>query len=192
MNETAKTASRFARWTSILLHPFVVLAALALLAAWKLEPASLPRTAIGMAAAVAIVWSFVWQRKRSGRWGTVDASDRRERPALYACVLLVALLYWLWLGGRASVAAQGVVAVIAMLCAAGIANRWVKLSLHMASLAFASISLSGLWPPAGVAALMLLPLLAWSRLRLKRHSLPEVIGGALLGVVAGIALRVFG
>jgi len=51
--------SAFARWTSILLHPFAVFAALALIAAWRMDPASLPRTAIGMAVAVAIVWAFV-------------------------------------------------------------------------------------------------------------------------------------
>ena len=188
----AHPARGIARWTSILLHPFAVFAALALVAAWQRDPASLPRTAIGIAVAVAIVWGFVLQRRRSGRWGTVDASDRRERPVLYALVLAVALAYWWWLGGTRSATSNGVLAAVAMLCVAGIANRWIKLSLHMASLAFAGVSLLALWMPAGVAALLLLPLLAWSRLRLARHTPPEVIGGALLGVLAGIALRLVG
>lgn len=192
MNETARATSAIARWTSILLHPFVVLSVLALLAAWKLEPASLQRTAVGLLVAIAVVWAFVWQRVRSGRWGTVDASHHSERPALYACVLLVMLLYWLWLGGFASAAAQGVVAVIAMLCVAGIANRWIKLSLHTACLVFSGILLLALWPYAGIFVLMLSPLLAWSRLRLRRHSVPEVMDGALLGLVAGIVMRVLG
>ena len=91
MSDAVSASSPFARWTSILLHPFAVFAALALIAAWRMDPASLPRTAIGMAVAVAIVWAFVLQRRRSGRWGTVDASDRRERPVLYALVLVVAV-----------------------------------------------------------------------------------------------------
>ena len=188
MSDAVSATSPFARWTSILLHPFAVFAALALIAAWRMDPASLPRTAIGMTVAVAIVWAFVLQRRRSGRWGTVDASDRRERPILYALVLVVAAGYWWWLGGRASATGQGVVAVIAMLCVAGIANRWIKLSLHMASLAFASMAMLSLWPPAGIAALLALPLLGWSRLRMARHSLPEVSGGSALGLLAGIAL----
>ena len=192
MSDAVSASSPFARWTSILLHPFAVFAALALIAAWRMDPASLPRTAIGMAVAVAIVWAFVLQRRRSGRWGTVDASDRRERPVLYALVLVVAAGYWLWLGGRASATGQGVVAIIAMLCVAGIANRWIKLSLHMASLAFAGMALLALWPPAGFIALVLLPLIAWSRLRMARHTVPEVIGGSLLGLLAGIALRLIG
>lgn len=185
----AAPASGIARWTSILLHPFAVFAVLSLVAAWRLDSVSLPRAAIGIAVAVAIVWAFVLQRRRSGRWGTVDASDRRERPILYALVLIVAGGYWLWLGGRSSTTGNGVVAVIAMLCIAGIANRWIKLSLHMASLAFAGATLLSLWLPAGVAALLALPLLGWSRLRMARHTLPEVLGGSALGLLTGMALR---
>lgn len=178
-----------ARWVSILLHPFAVFAGVSLAAAWRLEPESLARTAIGMAVAIGVVWGFVLQRQRSGRWGTVDASHPSERPALYALALVVALAYWLWLGGRGSAVAGGILAVVAMLFAASLLNRWIKLSLHVASLAFAAVALWFLWPMAGVAAFVLVPLLGWSRLALGRHRLPEVLGGAALGLVAGIALR---
>ncbi|HNV80045.1 MAG TPA: hypothetical protein PKH66_11435 [Thermomonas sp.] len=192
MSGAVSVPSAFARWTSILLHPFAVFAALALIAAWRMDPASLPRTAIGMAVAVAIVWAFVLQRRKSGRWGTVDASDRRERPVLYALALAVSLGYWLWLGGRHSATSNGVLGSVAMLCVAGIANRWIKLSLHMASLAFAGVLLLALWMPAGIVALGLMPLLAWARLRMARHTLPEVIGGTALGLSVGIVLRLIG
>lgn len=192
MSGAVSVPSAFARWTSILLHPFAVFAALALIAAWRMDPASLPRTAIGMAVAVAIVWAFVLQRRKSGRWGTVDASDRRERPVLYALALAVSLGYWLWLGGRHSATSNGVLGSVAMLCVAGIANRWIKLSLHMASLAFAGVLLLALWMPAGIVALGLMPLLAWARLRMARHTLPEVIGGNALGLSVGIVLRLIG
>ena len=181
-----------ARGVSIVLHPFVVLAALALLAAWRVDPASLTRTALGIGVAIAIVSVFIWQRRRGGHWETVDASRRQERPLLYALALLVAGAYWLWMGGRASATSNGVLAAVVMLCVAGIANHWIKLSLHMASLAFSGMALLALWPPAGFIALVLLPLLAWSRLRMARHTEPEVIGGSLLGLLAGIALWLIG
>src|SRR5690606_6300457 len=79
-----------ARIVSVLLHPFAVFVALALAAGWRLDPPGLPRTAAGIAAAVAIVWAFVLHRRRSGRWQTVDASRPHERPALYLLALLVA------------------------------------------------------------------------------------------------------
>ncbi|UWX04473.1 hypothetical protein H1235_05775 [Pseudoxanthomonas sp. NC8] len=176
-----------ARAVSLLLHPFVVITGLALAAAWRLDHPSLPRVAAGMVAVVGMVWIFVWRRWRSGRWSTVDASRRQERPLLYLLALVLAVAYWAWLGGRASPLSGGVLAAIAMLCVAGLANRWIKLSLHMACLLFAAVVLLALWRPAGCALLAASPLLAWSRLRLGRHSLWEVLGGALLGAVAGWA-----
>ena len=174
-----------ARVVSIALHPFLVLAVLAVLAAWRVDPASLTRTVLGIGVAIAIVSVFIWQRRRGGHWETVDASRRQERPLLYALALLVAGAYWLWMGGRASATSNGVLAAVAMLCVAGIANRWIKLSLHMASLAFAGVALLPLVPPAGIVAIALLPLLGWARLRMARHTLPEVVGGTLLGLAFG-------
>lgn len=181
-----------ARIASIALHPFVVFATLALLAAWRLDPASLARTGLGIGAAIAIVSAFIWQRRRGGHWQTVDASRSQERPLLYALALLVAGGYWLWMGGRASATSVGVLAAVAMLCLAGIANRWIKLSLHMASLAFAGVSLLQLTVPVGIAALLCLPLLGWSRLRLERHTLAEVLGGTVLGATSALVLHLNG
>ncbi|WP_156170408.1 hypothetical protein [Luteimonas sp. FCS-9] len=177
-----------ARIVSIVLHPFAVFAALALLAAWRVAPASLGRTALGILAAVGIVSAFIWQRRRGGHWETVDASRRQERPLLYGLALVVAGGYWLWMGGRGSATSNGVLAAASMLGAAGLANRWIKLSLHMASLAFAGVAAWPLSPVAAVAALAALPLLGWARLRMGRHTLPEVIAGLGLGLIAGLAL----
>ena len=174
-----------ARLLSIVLHPFAVFAALALAAAARLDPASFARTATGIGVATAVMALFILQRRRSGRWQTVDASRAVERPLLYAVVLVVVVGYWLWMGGRGSASSPGVLAAVAMLCVAGIANRWIKLSLHMASLAFASVAAWALWPVAGAVALALLPALGWARLRMARHALPEVLGGAVLGLAAG-------
>ncbi|UNK56798.1 hypothetical protein MNQ95_11655 [Pseudoxanthomonas daejeonensis] len=171
-----------------MLHPFAVFIALVLVAAWRLDPASLPRALAGMVFVVAVVWMFVWRRWRSGRWSTVDASNRQERPLLYGLALLLAAGYWWWLGGAASAMSTGVLAATAMICVAGLANRWIKLSLHMASLAFAGIAMLALWWPGGAVLLLLAPLLAWSRLRMGRHTGAEVAGGMALGVLAGATL----
>ena len=187
MTTTVRTgaASRVARWVSVALHPFAVFAALAVVAAWRLDPASLWRSAGGIGVAVAIIWAFVLQRRRAGHWQTVDASRRQERPLLYLLALAVAGGYWWWMGGGGSPASRGVLAAVAMLCIAAAANRWIKLSLHMASLAFAAMALWALLGPPALAALALLPLLGWSRLRMGRHTPAEVVAGAALGLLCG-------
>lgn len=178
-------APRMARWVSVALHPFAVFTALALVAAWRLDPGSLWRSGGGIGVAVAIVWAFVLQRRRAGHWQTVDASRRQERPLLYLLALAVAGGYWWWMGGGGSPASRGVLAAVAMLCLAAIANRWIKLSLHMASLAFAAMALWALLGPPALVALVLLPLLGWSRLRMGRHTAAEVVAGTALGLASG-------
>ncbi len=182
MNPVA--AHGLARTVSILLHPFAVFAALTLLATWMLDRDALPRVVAGLAVAIGVVWMFVRQRVSSGRWSTVDASRAHERPLLYVVVLAAVAGLWAWFG-MASPLARGVVAAGAMLASAGLLNRWIKLSLHMASLAFAAVAAWPLSSWLGAASLALLPLLGWSRLYLRRHAWPEVVGGTVLGALAG-------
>lgn len=181
-----------ARAVSIALHPFAVFALLALSMTWRHEPVLLGRVALGMAVAVAIVSALIWNRRRGGHWQTVDASRPHERPLLYRVVLIVLIGYWAWAGGRASALSTGVLAALAMLSVAALANRWIKLSLHMASLAFAGLALWPAWPWAAGVATALLPLLAWSRVRLARHAWVEVVGGTVLGWAAGGVLLQIG
>lgn len=177
--------AQFARWSSIVLHPFVVFAAFGLAVTARLAPELLARMALGLACAIACVAAYVIWRWKRGDWQTVDASNKRDRPGLYLLLLVVAgLLAW-WLGGWASIAGRGVLLVAAMLAVAALANRWIKLSLHMACLAYTVPVLWQPWPALALVAGACLPLLAWSRLAMQRHSLLEVSGGAALGLAAG-------
>ncbi len=181
-----------ARVVSILLHPFVVLATLALVAAWTLDPTNLPRTAAGVGVVVAVVWLFVLQRRRSGRWETMDASRSQERPLLYVLLLALPAGYWVWMGGATNATSTGILVMVGMLCIAGLFHRWIKLSLHMASLVFAGVAMLGLMPRLGVVLLLLVPVLAWSRLKMRRHDMAEVVGGSVLGALAGALLSALG
>lgn len=180
------TKSPLARWISIVLHPFLVFAAFSLLATAKLAPEQWLRMAVGIALAIICVAIYISWRWKRGDWQTIDASDKANRPGLYLLLLVVCALLSLWLGGPVNPTGKGVLVVLMMLMIAAIANRWIKLSLHMASLAYTVPVLWMLWPPVGVAAAVLLPLLAWSRLKMQRHRLSEVVGGTVLGLLAGL------
>ncbi|MFD0322892.1 hypothetical protein [Lysobacter gummosus] len=181
----------FARWVSILLHPFVVFIGLTMLSARALAPRGLWPSLIGVALAVVATGAFIAHRRRGGHWTTVDASRSSERPLLYAVLLGVLAICWWWMRERAAALAPGIAAVAAMLVVAALCNRWIKLSLHMASMAFAAVSLSALSPSWALAGAVLLPLLGWARVRMARHTLMEVIGGTALGAVAALALQVW-
>lgn len=192
--DAAVTAPRaaLARWISILLHPFVTVTVMvAAVGARVAGPGEAFRsvTLVGLIVLLPLGWLMVRQVKR-GRWQNVDASDRRERPALYwaALAAMLALAAILVARDPASYLARGSLGVLAMLLLAAIATRWVKVSLHMAFATFAAVCLLMLGSLVGPILLFILPPLAWSRLALGRHRAPEVVLGTLLGGITGLGL----
>ena len=57
----------------------------------------------------------------------------------------------------------------------------INLSLHAAGAAGTAVCLTSVFGPWGAAAFGLLPAVFWARLRLGRHTVPELVLGALVG-----------
>jgi membrane-associated phospholipid phosphatase len=146
---------------------------------------------IGLTSIVLIIplWILMWRKWRSGRWQTVDASDRADRPAFYgvAPLLLGLLMSCSVVAGGWSFMLRGSAAVAVLLGLAAVLNRWIKLSNHVAFAMFTGILLRRLALSWGLGVLVLVPFVAWSRLALSRHTSHEVLGGMVLGAVAAWA-----
>lgn len=157
------------------------------------------QTAAEAATSVAIVVAFtvvpmmllMLRQVRRGVWENVDASNRTDRPVLYAVSLLVAgaLLVYLALFQPQSFLIRGVAMTLGMVAVSGLATRWIKVSLHTAFGALAAMALTLMRSPVGYALLFALPVLIWSRLTLKRHSIGEVVLGGVIGAAAGVAIH---
>jgi hypothetical protein len=177
-----------ARWISIVAHPFSFFVVLLLLPFFLRGQWSSVRVAGTIVlAALLPLGIFMWRRYRAGRWATVDASDRRDRPMAFAAlyvVLLPMLAYFQWVEHAPALVRGGLI-VGAMMAVAAAANRWIKGSGHMAFASFGAVVLIYFIPVSAAVFTLLLPALAWSRLHLRRHTLVEVIGGSLLGLLAG-------
>ena len=145
------------------------------------------------------VMLYSWLQVRRGRWGHVDASLPHERRSLNG-VLLSALsvsALVVWLQPRARGLALGITLSCFLICAALLTARWLKASLHVAFLVFASTILWQVSLGLVVAALAFTGAVGWSRVELHRHPVAEVLVGAGLGLVAGgafwfVVLRVWG
>jgi hypothetical protein len=181
-----------ARWVSILGHPFAMTIVVVLGAALRF---STPREALRTLLLVTLiallpVAALMIRQVRRGSWTNVDASNRAERPLLFAVgiVALAALLGAVLVFRPGSFLIRGVAGVLIMLAVCAVATRWVKVSLHMAFGALATTVLLSLGSPAGWVLLAVMPGLAWSRLALKRHSLAEVAIGLLVGIAFGSAI----
>lgn len=177
-----------ARWISILAHPFVMVA---LLVGSTIPPAEVPRSfALVAVAAILPVGILMALQVRRGSWANVDASNQSERPLLFvvATTSLVALLVSLFLLRPQSILLKGTIAVLAMLVLSAITSRWLKVSLHMAFASFATAALLLLGSLVGAGLLLVLPLIAWSRLYLRRHAPSELVAGVIVGAATGFAL----
>jgi len=155
-----------------------------------------PREAARTVAVVALltvlpVAVLMVRQVRRGSWANADASNRAERPILFAVgiVALVALLVYAIVLRPGSFLVRGAVAVMIMLAVCAVVTRWIKVSLHMAFGALAAETLLFLGSPAGWILVAVLPVLAWSRLTLGRHKPAEIVIGLLVGCVTGLALR---
>jgi hypothetical protein len=180
-----------ARCLSIVGHPLVFLP----LAVWMAIASGtsggqvLPLALAFFALLALGVMSYSWMHVRSGHWGHVDASLPHERRSLNGLLLsaLSVSAVIMWFQPRARGLALGITLSCFLIGAALLTARWLKASLHMAFLVFASTILWQVSLGLVVAALAFTAAVGWSRLELRRHSVAEVLAGAGLGLVAGCA-----
>lgn len=180
-----------ARCVSIALHPFVT--AVLLVSALEAErgvAAAVRTTALVGALFVLPLAALMARQVRRGAWGTVDASEPRERPILFAVGTtgLLALLLYFARVRPGTPFVTGTAGVVAMVGLCAILTPWVKVSLHVAAASLAAAVLLGRGLPFGWLLAAALPVLAWSRVALGRHRWPEVLVGLAVGMGTGAAV----
>jgi membrane-associated phospholipid phosphatase len=80
----------------------------------------------------------------------------------------------------------GVSCFLLMILFMSVLNFKLKASLHAASSFFICMLILKVSPTVGVCALVFSLVVAWSRLVLKRHTLPEIIAGSASGILFGL------
>jgi membrane-associated phospholipid phosphatase len=162
-------------------------------------------TAATLATAMAWMWAgiqilttiflpmgyIIWLLKR-GRVTDIDVFIRQQRKGPYLvtffCGAIALLAMWFFMAPPlmiAIVAASMAQTIIMFL----INTRW-KISAHSAAMASFVVVLLYLIGSAALPAAVGMPLIIWSRVRLKRHTFLQTVGGSLLGfgIFAGILL----
>jgi membrane-associated phospholipid phosphatase len=212
MTTTALKSSlteRFARLVSGIVHPILlplftlfvlsVRAGGGTFAGVRMGAAERAVSLVGIGAVVtaAPVALLVGIQVLRGRWTDADVSVRQHRYLLYpfgiALMLLLAGLYTAL--GAPPVAVQAALAMALANVINGFINLREKVSAHAAT---ASLCATLLWLDqplylgasylaAGVSGAALL--VGWSRVALKRHTVPQVLLGWAVGIIAPLALR---
>lgn len=138
-----------------------------------------------------LVGLFLLYGVKRGFFSDFDVSKRPQRALLYLYVGLISFVYLItvvFLNGP-QILLITVISTLLGIFVASIINMRVKASIHIATLSSYVLSLSILYDKLFLAGLLLVPLLGWSRIILKKHTLSEVITGFLLGL--SLALMVY-
>jgi hypothetical protein len=192
----AARAELLARWVSRVGSP-PVLATTGIIIAAQSAQSRLAWSWAGFYILVAIFLPVVYilWLVRQGKVTDFDLSRREQRRNPFIVTLLSSLVAWLALDLAQApaqlvlLAGAGWVQIVLLLA---ITLHW-KISAHCASAASFVVWLWAIFGPTATPFILLIPLIAWSRLRLQRHDLPQTVAGALLGsTVLAITLHLAG
>jgi len=193
MNSSEQTISyRAAKTLSVIGHPFALLPLTVLIVALRnTSPARALTIGIITISVTVVPLLFIIRRNViTGKWGNHDISERSERGRFYPIAVVVVALSCLvfWLLDFPRPLLVGIIVSLALLLAAMLINRWSKISLHLIFAAYCAVLLTAVDYRLGAIFILLAIAVAWSRVKLERHSLGQVLGGAALGTTAGIFL----
>ena len=178
-----------ARALTNILNPFIIFTALFALVAFAEAGAyrGVLYLAVELSAAAAVAGYVLFMRRRS-RVGDFWISTRAERltPALFLLAAFVALLTALvLLDAPQNLSLLTLSMGLASAAVAGITLLW-KASAHCTVAGHAAAVGLLLLGPLGFAVVLVLPLVLWSRVTLKAHTLSQTLTGAAVG--AGFAV----
>lgn len=136
---------------------------------------------------VPITLKLYWGTQK-GKYTNFDVSDREQRKGFFPTliILFVLILGILYFTGQSDYILQPLFWALLLICICYVFNFYIKVSLHTSLTLFLGFLLIPLNFYAGMVFLFFSLFMAWSRLRLKRHTLQEILWGGLIGCSIGI------
>jgi membrane-associated phospholipid phosphatase len=183
---------KIARIVSVIGHPFVLMSLTVLIVAFH-RTNLLRALTIGGVTVLATVTPLIFIIRRqvsAGKWSDHDVSDASERRSFYLIAITVnalAMILFYFLGFPPALIVGMIISLVILLVAM-VVNRWSKISLHQIFAVYFAIALFAVSYWSGAGFLLIAAAVGWSRVRLERHSLAQVLSGAFLGAIAGIVL----
>ena len=169
-------------------HPFLLTPAITLIAGWRTfgGPQALRGVLTIVLACLVPASIYIGRKVQRREWSDLDVSARKDRPHLFTLglILLAFTVGILVLTHQPSIFIRGCVGAMLLIAAAWFCNRWLKPSMHTG---FVMLTAGALWRsdlPLALALTALALAVGWSRFVLARHTVLEVVVGALLAILA--------
>ena len=187
-----------ANLTSNILNPFLVSLVLILVLSFKSTSSTLDAVKwllVSIAISILPVLSVIIYLVRKQRLESLFIITRRQRTKIYlvagACAGIGCIIFP-YLGAPLTLRAAfvaGLSAVVVFMCV----NLLWKISLHTAFVTASVTVLIILYGSIAAVTVVLVPLIAWSRIELKHHSPAQVAAGALLAaLIVVVVFYLFG
>lgn len=128
-----------------------------------------------------------YRKVKRGQYTNFDVSDQRERHHFYHTVIaLLALVTGLFFAtGQPRPFCYGMVSMLLLVVSSYLVNFFIKASLHTSISFFMAWAILLVDPAFGVGMAVFTLFIAASRVLLKRHTIPEIVAGAIIGVGIG-------
>ena len=187
--------SSLAQVISFLFNPVMLLVFLPLLLVYKSTGdvvVSLAWTGYTLIFLLAMTF-FVIYGVHKNIFTDLDVSKRTQRPLLFVVSIIMTLVYiWglFFLNGPKILIVVSLGLVISILLIALITTR-LKVSFHVATVSALFFSMAISYQGYYYLTLLLIPAVAWARLKIKRHTLPETIVGACFGILLSLGMYIF-
>jgi membrane-associated phospholipid phosphatase len=126
---------------------------------------------------------FVLYGVRNKIFSDVDVSRREQRPVLYFTGAILSVLYLagLIILNGPLILIVTIIGFIVGIIIGSLVNMKIKASVHVAAVSALLTLLSIINRGYYVLLLLAIPLVCWARVKIKRHSVSEVITGGFLG-----------
>lgn len=120
----------------------------------------------------------------------MDVSQRTQRPLLFTVGIFMSLIYlWgLYFLNSPKILIIVTVGFILSVLLIALLNTMLKVSFHVATVSALFFSLAIIYQGYYYLTLLFIPLVAWARLKINRHTLPETIVGACVGVFLSLSV----
>jgi len=120
----------------------------------------------------------------------LDISKRTQRPLLFFVGLVMSLVY-LWglffLNGPKILIFVTIGLIVGVLLLALINTR-LKISFHVTTVSALLFAMAIIYQGYYYLMLLFIPTVAWARLKVNRHTLPETISGACFGILFSLCM----
>lgn len=121
-----------------------------------------------------------------------DISKRTQRPLLFTFAIGLSAIYTILLYALHApyVLFIAIFSLIAGLICIELINKITKVSVHVATISAFATFLAVVYGELFLFSFVLVPIVAWARIRTHNHSLKQTLIGAILGIVISLSVYV--